>query len=297
MMTDSSPKESQQLQLPDGRRLGFAEYGDPDGAPCFYFHGWPSSRLEARAAHARALSLGVRLIAPDRPGFGLSDFQPGRNIAGWTKDVLVLAGHLEWGTFGVVGVSGGGPYAIACAALIPERLESVVLVCSVGPCDAPGALDGMAPMTRWLLTFARTTPWLAQKSAAMCLRALWGKGHRVIPRQIEESLPPIDKTVLENPELRAALIAGSTEALRCGMEGAAWDGLLLAGPWDFSLEAIRIPVRLWHGEKDIVVPVAMGRHLARLIPSCRAAFYPEDGHFSLPYGRLKEIFQAALKTK
>ncbi len=296
MMTEPSPKESQQLQLPDGRRLGFAEYGDPAGVPFFYFHGWPSSRFEARAVHAPALSLGVRLVAPERPGYGLSDFQPGRTIAGWTKDLLVLAGQLGWSRFGVVGVSGGGPYAIACAALLPERLESVTLVCSAGPCDAPGVLDGMAPMTRWLLTFARTTPWLAQKSAAMCLRALWGKGHQVIPRQIEEALPPADKKALENPDLRAALVASSTEGLRCGMEGAAWDGLLLAGSWGLELESIQIPIRLWHGEKDIVVPVAMGRHLAGLIRNCRATFYPEDGHFSLPYGRVQEIFQAALKT-
>lgn len=296
-MTESSLKESQELRLPDKRRLGFAEYGDPAGAPFFYFHGWPSSRLEARAAHEQALRLGVRVVAPERPGYGLSDFLPGRTITSWTQDLLVLAEHLRWSRFGVVGVSGGGPYALACAALIPERLGSVSLVCSAGPCDAPGALDGMAPMTRWLLTFARTTPWLAQKSAAMCLRALWGKGHQVIPRQIEEALPPADKKALENPELRAALIAASTEALRGGMEGAAWDGLLLAGSWDLPFESIRIPIRLWHGEKDIVVPVAMGRHLARSIPGCQATFYPEDGHFSLPYGRIQEIFQEALKPR
>src|SRR5512141_1163093 len=128
MIVEPSPKENQQLQLPDQRRLGFAEYGDPDGAPVFYFHGWPSSRLEARAAHAPALNLGLRLVAPERPGYGLSDFQPGRTIGDWTKDLLVLAGHLGWSKFGVVGISGGGPYAMACAALIPERLTSVSLV-------------------------------------------------------------------------------------------------------------------------------------------------------------------------
>ncbi len=195
----------------------------------------------------------------------------------------------------MVGISGGGPYALACAALIPDRLNSVVLVCSAGPCDAPGALDGMAPMTRWLLTFARTTPWLAQKTATMCLRAIWGTGEQVIPRQIEEALPPADKKALENPELRTALISSSKEALRAGVEGAAWDGLLLSGPWGFPLEEIKMPVRLWHGAKDIVVPPAMGRHLAASLPNCLATFYPEDGHFSLPYGRVREIFAEALR--
>jgi len=289
-----SAKENQQMRLRDGRRLGFAEYGDPDGIPFFYFHGWPSSRLEARAAEASAERLGVRLIAPERPGYGLSGFEPHRTLKSWKDDVSELADHLGLRSFGVLGISGGGPYAAACAALIPNRLTSVSLVCSLGPCDAPGALEGMAPLTRWLLSFARSTPWLAQKTATMCLRAIWGKGEQVIPRQIEEHLPPPDRKALEDPKLRATLVASSKEAMRHGAEAAACDGLLLSGPWDFPLEQIQVPVQLWHGERDIVVPPAMGRHLARAIPTCRARFFPEDGHFSLPYGRVQEIIQGAL---
>ncbi len=293
-MAEYPVRTNQQLRLRDGRALGFAEYGDPGGAPFFYFHGWPSSRFEARAGDKVAASAGVRLIAPERPGYGLSDMQPGRAIQDWPGDIAALADHLGFRSFGVLGISGGGPYALACASLLPERLISVTLICSAGPVDAPGALEGMAPLTRWLLTFARTTPWLAEKTAAMFLGAIWRDGDQVIPRQIEQRLPPSDKETLKNPELRTGLVASSKEALRQGVAAAAWDGLLLSRPWGLALESIRPFVRLWHGEKDIVVPVAMGRHLARMIPRCEARFFPEDGHFSLPYGRLQEIIQTAL---
>lgn len=292
-MTDLSAKENQVMLLPDGRRLGFAEYGASGGAPVFYFHGWPSSRFEARAADPVVADLGVRLIAPDRPGYGLSDFQPGRAIVDWPVQVAALADHLGLEEFGVLGVSGGGPYAAACASVIPQRLTSVSLVCSAGPFDVPGALEGMVPLMRWLLNFFRTNPWLAQKTAGVYLRAIWGKGERAVPRQIEERLPASDKKALENPDLRAALIASSKEAMRHGLAAAGWDGFLLAGPWGFRLENIRTRVRLWHGEKDIVVPPTLGRYLAQTIPKCEGRFYPEEGHFSLPFTRLQEIIRAA----
>ncbi len=292
-MSRNSERENLQLRLPDGRRLGFAEYGDPAGVPLFYFHGWPSSRLEARAAGSVAAGFRIRLIAPDRPGYGLSDFQRGRAITDWPADVAAIAGHLRLERFGVLGISGGGPYAAACAYSMPERLNSVLLVCSIGPCDVPGALDEMVPLTRWLLTFARTAPWLAQKTAAAALRAIWGKGEQVVPRQIEERLPAADKKALENPELRAALTAASSEALRDGLTAAAWDGLLNARPWGFPVHEISIPVHLWHGEKDIIVPPSMGHYLARTIPKCDARFFPDDGHFSLPYGKIREILAKA----
>jgi pimeloyl-ACP methyl ester carboxylesterase len=286
-------KENQQFSLRTGRRLGFAEYGDPQGLPLLYFHGWPSSRLEARCTDKSAAALQIRVIAVERPGFGQSDFLPDRRMAQWAQDMLEFADYLKLSRFSVLGVSGGGPYAAACAALMPERLSSVLMVCSVGPADAPGALDGMVALNRWLLTFARTVPWLAQRTASLCMKAFWGKGHQAIPRQIEEKLPPADKAVLQNPELREILTEASREALRPGVEGPAWDGFLLGQPWGFDLRSIRIPVRLWHGERDNVVPVAMGRCLAKMIPGCDATFYPEDGHFSLPYGRVEEILQYA----
>jgi pimeloyl-ACP methyl ester carboxylesterase len=288
-MTRRHTNDGQQLSLSDGRRLGFAEYGDPAGSPLFYFHGWPSSRLEAQVIDAAAAQTRVRVIAPDRPGFGLSDFLPCRNMSHWPADVCALASHLGLSRFGVLGVSGGGPYAAACAALIPDHLSSVLMICSVAPCDMPHATDGMVRLNRWLLSFARKAPWLAQKVSKLCLWVLWRRGDQLTPKQIENRLPEPDKKAVADAGLRQALIAGSREALRRGVGGAAWDGLLLARPWGFDLQTIRVPVHLWHGEKDVIVPCAMGRYLAKVIPGCQARFSAEDGHFSLPYTRMKDI--------
>ncbi len=285
---------SQTLRLRDGRKLGFAEYGLPQGVPIIYFHGWPSSRLEPYAVQHVCVDLGVRMIAPDRPGFGLSDFQPRRTIPDFTNEVCQLADHLGIQRFAVLGVSGGGPYAAACAARIPERLSVALLVCSVAPADAPNATKDMVALNRWLLAVARRAPWLAQCIAGVCLRALWRKGHQVIPWQIEARLSLADRQTLASQDLRAALTASSVEALRHGARAAAADGLLYGRPWGFSLQEIHVPVHLWHGEMDVVVPPAMGRYLAGAIPNCRAKFYPHDGHFSLPFTRLEEILKPAI---
>jgi pimeloyl-ACP methyl ester carboxylesterase len=287
-------KENRQIGLPDGRHLGFAEYGDPAGSPLFYFHGWPSSRLEARLIDSTATEMRVRVIAPDRPGYGLSDFLPDRKLTHWPEDVCALAAHLGLNRFAALGISGGGPYAAACAALIPDRLSCVLLVCSVAPGDMPHATDGMVRLYRWLLSFARKAPWLAHRVAKICLRAFWGTGEQLIPRQIEERLPEPDKRAVAHAGLRQALITASKEALRKGVRGAAWDGLLLAKSWGFHLQDIRLPVHLWHGEKDIIVPCAMGRYLAQAIPRCQTTFSPQDGHFSLPYTRMREILLPVL---
>ncbi len=287
-------RENQQIRLRDGRNLGFAEYGRSGGAPVIYFHGWPSSRLEPRAVQDVCADMGVRIIAPDRPGLGLSDFQPGRTIPDFADDTRQLADHLSLQRFAVLGVSGVGPYAAACAAKIPERLSAALLICSVAPADAPNATKGMVAVNRWLLTLARRAPKLAQYVAGLCLWAIWRKGEQVIPKQIELRLPLADRQALANRELRSALIASSVEALRDGVRAAAADGLLYGRPWGFSLQEIRAPVFLWHGEMDVIVPPSMGHYLAENIPSCRASFLPEDGHFSLPFTRLREILKVAI---
>jgi pimeloyl-ACP methyl ester carboxylesterase len=288
-------KLNQQFKLADGRQIGFAEFGHLDGKPLLYFHGWPSSRLEPRTGQNICSGLGVRMIAADRPGYGLSDFKARTKITDWLSDLQQLIQHLGLKRFSVMGVSGGGPYAAACAATIPERVSAALLVSSVAPPDAPELTEGMVALHRYLLSFARRTPRLAQCVAGICMRLFWRKGQQVIPEQVETRLPPADQRALASAELRQALTASSMEALRKGVVGAVADGMLYARDWGFKLQDIRMPVHLWQGEKDVIVPPAMGHYLARTIPECRATFYPEDGHFSLAFERLEEILKCGLR--
>jgi len=286
-------RTAQQIRLKDGRALGFVEYGKPDGFPVVYCHGWPSSRLEAYPMRHACADAGVRLIAPDRPGLGLSDFHRGRRIVDFCGDVLQLTGQLGLKRFAVLGISGGGPYAAACGAHLAEHVSAVLLVCSMAPSDAPEATAGMVAINRWLLSMARRFPRIAEAVAGLCMRAIWRKGEQALPQHIEKRLPPADREALASAELRNALIASSTEALRGGVRGASADGLLYGRAWGFSLKEISVPVFLWHGERDVIVPATMGHYLADSIQGCKAWFYKDDGHFSLPFTRLPEILKFA----
>jgi pimeloyl-ACP methyl ester carboxylesterase len=153
-----SIKSQNNIILSDGRKLGFAEFGETQGEPVFYFHGFPGSRLEAKLAETMAKDSRVRFIGIDRPGFGLSDFKPKRAIVDWPNDVTELADSLGIDQFFILGVSGGGPYAAACAHQIPDRLISVGIVCGMGPVDVPRIMDQMVGIYRQGLRLARRFP-------------------------------------------------------------------------------------------------------------------------------------------
>jgi len=280
------------LRLRDGRILGYALYGDAAGRPAFLFHGMPGSRLAAAWAHEVAADRGVRIICPDRPGYGLSEFKPKRAILDWPDDVAELADALGIEGFAVVGISGGGPYAAACALRLPQRLTGVAIVSGVGPSEAPGATEGMSRINRVLLTIPRRVP-----SAARLLLWLMAQRRRRSPRRFLDGMirrmPEPDRALLSHPKFREVFERDLGEAFRSGSRGAAWEALLYARPWGFRLQDIRIEVHLWQGEKDVNVPPAMGRYQAQVIPNCKAAFYPEEGHL-LGITHLAEIIDATL---
>ena len=280
---------SQYLRLPDGRTLAYADYGTPEGKTVFYFHGLGGSRLEAAMLDADDfVRAGVRVIAPDRPGMGGSDFQPGRSFTSWKSDVVALADRLGLEKFGVFGVSGGGGYVSACACLIPERLTAAVIASGAGYMDSPEARAGLPFMGRLMY-------WLAARSVRVTGMLLNLTRPRnlgdpaVIRQQMKRSLPPGEAAFLEKPGRLEAFIASGAEAMRQGVDGIAWDTHLYARPWDFRLEDIRFPVRLLHGEADRNVPVAVARKVAASIPGCQATFYPGEGHFSTIANHLDEV--------
>jgi pimeloyl-ACP methyl ester carboxylesterase len=269
-------QQDNMLRLRDGRQLAFAEYGDPHGSPVMLFHGNPSSRVSWGLMPGAPFRPHLRLIAPDRPGFGRSDFQPGRRLLDWPDDVCELADALGLGRFAVLGVSGGGPATLTCAWKIPQRLTAVGVVSSPCPTDVPGATEGMSRTNRALCFLAHHAPALIRLN--MAFLAYLARRERLVERLVYK-MADVDKAMLGRREIRQYLSAGFAEALRQGGAGSAHELLLNHGrPWGFSLEDIEIGVHVWQGENDPSVPPSMGRYLAQTLPNCEATFIPGAGH-------------------
>jgi pimeloyl-ACP methyl ester carboxylesterase len=282
-----------EIKLRDGRRLAYAEYGRPGGQPVIHCHGAPSSRVEGNLIldEATVAALGLRVIIPDRPGMGRSDFQTGRQIVDWPADVLELAAALGIDRFAVLGESGGAPYAAACGARIADRVRAVGLVGGVAPFDVPGLFKLMSPALKLTFWLARRAPPVVRGLLSVNLRGLRGADQRRTAR-IAAQFPEPDRSLLQRPDVRDRFIACFREACREGPRGPAWDMKLIARPWGFDLATVRVPVLLWHGERDGNAPVAHGRYLAGAIPGCRATFYPDEAHLSVPIHHHREILSA-----
>jgi len=278
------------LALSDGRRLGYAQYGRPDGEPVMYFHGHPGSRLEASLAHEAAAATGFRVIALDRPGYGLSDFQPGRAITGWPADVAQAADALGIESFSVAGASGGGPYALACARQLPGRVVRAAVISGVGPFQVPGSTAGMRWQNRAGFQLCARWPALARTLMRSMHRNISRRPERTI-EALARAMSPADAEVVRRPEVRTLLIADITEAFRNGSDGAAHDMVLLGRPWGFSLREINQEVYLWQGEDDTLVPPAMGLYQAEQLPRCHATMIPGAGHL-LIVDRMPDLMSA-----
>lgn len=288
------PKLNRQFQLLDGRKLGYDEYGVSDGKPLFYFHGSPSSRVEARLYISEDMlqSFGVRLIAVDRPGMGRSDFQPNRNLLDFSKDILSLADHLKIERVAILAYSLGGPYALACAYAIPERLKKMGIVSGAALFTDPQLMSIINEGTRKFLTMPREKPLLSRLFLWMML----GVMPRIAPKKFIAGaaavLPEMDRAVVSDPEVQRGFIHAMYEAMRQGTRGAFHESLLSVTDYGFRLQDIRTPIQLWHGEADKNIPVEMARFVASVIPNCEAGFYPNEGHLSLFKKHAAEIIGA-----
>jgi pimeloyl-ACP methyl ester carboxylesterase len=279
------------VELSDGRVLNYAEYGEATGRPVVFFHGWPGSRVEGALLESQARARGLRLIAPDRPGMGGSDFQPDRALLDWPRDVTELVDCLCVERFGALGVSGGGPYVLACAHSLPDRLTAAVIVSGLGPLTARDATAGMSAQNRRMFAIARRAPWMARVILGLTARAVRWFPQRVFTR-LSAPTPTSDKAVLERPEVQKVVIASFREALRNGSRGAAFEMTLYTRPWGFPLEDVRPQIDLWQGTEDINVPASMAEDLARHLPDCDPHILEGEGHFSLLGNHQEEILAA-----
>jgi pimeloyl-ACP methyl ester carboxylesterase len=283
---------NQHFTLSNGRVLGYDEYGSADGKPLFYFHGTPSSRIEWQMFGGEQLAthLQLRVISMDRPGMGLSDFQPGRRLSDWPADVTALADGLDIDHFAVLAFSGGGPYAAVCALAIPERLTCVGIVSGAGPFSETGVAEDVNPVSRQFFDLCRDKP----VRGRLMLRMMGVMAHYAPNRLIEESLaalPEPDQATLKRPEVQRWYLQTLREAQRRGPRGAQHDTALMVSPWEFRPQEIAVAVHLWHGEADRDTPIAMGRSLAAAIPKSQAHFYPQEGHLSVLVNHRQDILE------
>lgn len=283
------------VSLPDGRHLGYRQYGSPDGQPIFYFHGWPCSRLEAALLEPEAERAGARILAVDRPGHGLSDFQPNRTLLDWPHDVSSLAERLDLERFSLVGVSGGGPYAAVSAWALGGRVCKTCLVGSLAPLDHTGLPAGMHWGNRTLLKLAGRLPQLGRWLLAPFGWSLKLGLPPVLSRPFAGGFADVDRRVLRQPELGRTIYEATREAFRQGARGPAWEGRIYSRPWGFTPAEIRTPVDIWHGGADRNVPPSMAHRLHRSIPGSRLLLYPEEGHLSLPYSHRRSILDHLLR--
>lgn len=262
------------VTLPDGRRLGYAETGDPDGDPVLTFHGIPSGRLGAAVFDRIGRERGVRIVAPERPGVGVSDSDPDRELTDWPTDVVALLDALGIDTAPVFGISGGGPYALACGASRPDRSPRVAVCCGTGPAQAVGLVSRLFSLT------ARYNPWLIR--AFLRLEALSSRQlpERTLERRANAGAPR-DRELWRG-EVGKLLVASVPAACRHYRTASfARDLQLFARDWGFDLGAIDVPVGLWYGRADQYVPISVGQYLFDAIPTAEAHFYPDLGHVSV----------------
>jgi len=283
------------LVLPGGRRVGCAEYGDPSGLPVLALHGTPGSRLMFALAHEAARDRGVRLIAPERPGYGLSDYRHVESLAQIAEDLISVADAYGIGRFAVMGVSGGAPHAVAAAEAMPDRVSLLALVGPVG--EVADEELRLSRFHRFLFKGLARRPW-AIRALFRRVRLLVFRSPDTAYRWLMRRVRPSDRTVLARSDVRASLQAAIGEGLRPGVEGAEQDLRLYCAPWRLRLAEIDIPAIVWQGSDDTVVPPAAAYALARALPNCRLDVIPAAGHYWVfdQFGLILDAVAAVLRA-
>ncbi len=290
------PLDPQKVQLENGRILAYTQFGDPEGRPVFFFHGWPGARLQGAAADPAGKKLGVRIIAIDRPGFGQSDFQPKRTLLDWPDDVSALAHKLNISQFSVLGLSGGGPYALACAyKLPPEQLLGTAVVCGAGPSDTAEEVAGFAHEHQKIIGIIRKAPWLMRIIFWNTVRKRMKNMAKAMDELIA-TLPEPDQIALSGPEAKPLLIASATDSFSPGVKGHTLEMLLFASAWHFSYEEITAPVQLWHGEADTVISIDVSKRAAKRLPNSQVEYFADEGHYSIILNQTEPILSRLIAT-
>jgi pimeloyl-ACP methyl ester carboxylesterase len=264
----------------DGRRVAWREFGDPAGRPMLLMHGTPGSRLMPRATRQACERLGIRAVAFDRPGYGGSDRWPGHRVADVVPAAVAVAEAAGIGRFAVYGRSGGGPYALACAAVLGDRVTGVGVGVGLAPRSMPGWFDGVNELNRRLWAAAEESEKAFTEATAELVTLLRDDPDAYTAR-IVAPMSPADRALLaRDPWRMADRVAGMAEALRPGPGGWYDDAESFRVPWGFELSAVRQRVHLWYGRHDTNVPAPHGEYLARHLPSASLSWPETAGHLA-----------------
>jgi pimeloyl-ACP methyl ester carboxylesterase len=277
------------LDLPGGRRIATSEYGDPAGEPVFFYHGWPSSRTMGAITDDAARELGLRIIAPDRPGIRDSSFQPDRTLLDWPPVIMEIANQLGIAEFRILAVSGGAPYAFATAWAMPGRVRAIAVVSGAPPITELEDRSGLLRIYNRMLALHAVQPQL--------LRALFhvARPFASIKPPIRfrpvllKFLQPCDANAMRDSRSFEACFESARQAWRASAEGVMTDAEIYAKPWGFPLEEVCVPVRLWHGRKDRSFSFHVAEQVAARLPNCELHLVEDAGHYSLPIRHIREI--------
>lgn len=281
------------IQLQDGAVVAFEEYGDANGVPLIFCHGWPSSRTMARLTAEPARELGIRVISPDRPGISGSSLQPDRKLSDWPRVVERIVDHLGVREFRMLAISGGAPYAYATAAAMPQRVQAIAIVGGAPPMAELVDAEELLPLYRWMLALYRSRPRLLRRFFHLARPVLSLRPPvRFRPLLLKMlMLRPCDAESLRDAAAFEAIFESQRRAWRGSAEGVMADAQIYAQPWGFAIEDVQVPVRLWHGKQDRAFSIRLAEQVAKRLPNCKARFVDEAGHYSLPIRHMREILK------
>ena len=279
------------IQLANGRKLSYQVFGLPNGWPVFYFHGTPSSSSEAQLFTDEFLiNNQIRLIAIDRPGIGMSDFQKNRTFSNWAKDVEEVANNLGIDKFSVLGFSGGGPYVAACTAFIPERLASALIVSGAWQMNAKEAQQHIYERVRLFWKVAAKAPFLLP----YILKGMQTEKEEITEEDVENwkhKATEVDFNFL-NENNRIGHLKRAIMFALSNIKGTTWDVKMYVRKWDFNPEKISFPITILHGLQDRNVPVALVEKMGAIIPNSTLKLYDNEGHYSILGNQLQDVIYA-----
>jgi pimeloyl-ACP methyl ester carboxylesterase len=280
-----------QIQLHDGRKLGYSEFGDPFGFPIINNHGGLVCRLDISPADEIAKELGVRIISPDRPGIGLSDPKVERTLLSWADDIKQLADQLELEQFGVIGWSMGGQYALTCAYQLTDRVTSAAIIAGAVPLDSSSSFEALNKLDQRLTRLSQHEPKIAE-AIFFSMGELAERSPQTWNTIMLRSTAPIDAEAIRRQPLPG--VAGFAAPALLHAKGMVEEYRTWIKPWGFTFEQIPCRVMVWQGDADELVPKQWAEEMARRIPHARLHMIAGEGHL-LPYNHYKDILRELLQ--